>query len=172
MATQLIESHKENAEIYYGEDVCQLKSLELLEEISLPKGILPVEIVEFGRKRSTGFVWMKLKKKKEHKFKQINKLVSYNTEITFFAEKGGVKKVTGVKSKELFLWVSISDIFIEDPSSGKIFFAIPSGIRAHFPISAFELEEDKDDDKNNSPILIQLGFKPDFDSVRLQAQFD
>ncbi|KAK6268482.1 hypothetical protein QUC31_012642 [Theobroma cacao] len=142
-SSKVTESHRENAEIYYGEDICKQKCLELLEEISLPKGIIPVEIVEFGRDRSTGFVWMKLKSKKEHKFKRINKVVSYDTEITFFAENGRVKKLTGIKSKELLIWVSISDMFIEDPSSGKIFFAVRSGVRAHFPISAFELEEDK-----------------------------
>ncbi|XVF87173.1 hypothetical protein PTKIN_Ptkin18bG0097800 [Pterospermum kingtungense] len=147
MATELIENHKENAEIYYGEDVCKQKSLEMLEEISLPKGVLPVETVEFGRNRSTGFVWMKLKKKKEHKFKLINKLVSYNTDITFFAENGRVRKMTGVKSKELFFWVSISDIFIDVSSPGKLFFGIPNGIKGHFPISAFELEDDKNENK-------------------------
>ena len=47
----------------------------------------------------------------------------------FFAENGHIKKMTSVKSKELFIWVSVSDIFIEDPSSGKLFFDIPSGQR-------------------------------------------
>lgn len=153
MATQLISSQKENAEIYHGEEICKQKSLEMLEEISLPKGVLPLvqlQIVELGRNRTTGFVWMKLKKKTEHKFKLINKLVSYDTEITFFAENGCIRKMTGVKSKELFFWVSVSDIFIEDSSPGKLFFAIPSGLKGDFPISAFELEEDKNEDKGNS----------------------
>ncbi|GLT60060.1 hypothetical protein SLA2020_328460 [Shorea laevis] len=66
---ELIESHKENAEIYHGEDVCKQKSLEVLEEYSLPKGLVPTEIVEFGHNRSSSFVWMKNKAKKEHRFK-------------------------------------------------------------------------------------------------------
>ncbi|MBA0868229.1 hypothetical protein Goshw_010586 [Gossypium schwendimanii] len=142
MPSSVTETHRENAEIYCGEDVCKQKFLELLEEISLPKGIVPVEIIEFGRNRSTGLVWMKLKNKKEHKFKRINKVVSYDREINFFIDNGGIKKLTGIKCKELFIWITISSMIIEDPSSGKISFTIPSGLKVHFPISAFELEED------------------------------
>ncbi|KAK8629282.1 hypothetical protein V6N13_078129 [Hibiscus sabdariffa] len=147
MASSIIESHRENDEICYEEDVCKQKFLELLEEISFPKGILPVEIIEFGRNRTTGFVWMKLKNKKQHKFKQINKVVSYDREISFFVENGSISKLTGVKRKELFIWVRISSMFIEDPSSGNISFAVPGGLKAQLPISAFELEEDE---KRNS----------------------
>ncbi|GMI72940.1 hypothetical protein like AT5G46230 [Hibiscus trionum] len=144
MASSVIESHKENGEVYYGEEVCKQKLLELLQEISFPKGILPVEIIELSWNPSTGFVWAKLKNKKQHKFKQINKLVWYDKEISLFVENGSrsIKKLTGVKGKELFIWVSVSTMSIEDPSSGNISFAFPGGFKVEFPISAFELEED------------------------------
>ncbi|OMO65672.1 hypothetical protein COLO4_31076 [Corchorus olitorius] len=155
-SSEVIESERQNAEIYHGDEVCKQKCLEWLDEICLPKGVLPVpifEIVEFGRNRSTGYVWIKLKNKiKEHKFKPINRAVSYDSEITCYSEERRLKKVTGIKSKEMFIWITVSDIYIEDPSSGKIFFAIPSGMRGDFPVSAFEPEDVKSniDDKKNS----------------------
>ncbi|KAK4253547.1 hypothetical protein QN277_010206 [Acacia crassicarpa] len=40
MATQLIATHRVNAEIYHREDLCKQKSLKLLDEICLPNGSL------------------------------------------------------------------------------------------------------------------------------------
>ncbi|KAJ7968939.1 Protein of unknown function, DUF538 [Quillaja saponaria] len=147
MTTQQVINHREDAEIYNGETLCKQKSHEILQEISLPKGLLPLDdIVEIGYNRSTGFVWLKQKKKKEHRFKAIGRSVSYETEVTAFVEKYRMKRLTGVKSKELFIWVTISDICIDDSDSGKITFANPTGISRNFPVSAFDLEEE--DNKN------------------------
>lgn len=145
MSSQLIAGHREGAEVYTGEDLCKQKSLELLEEICMPKGLLPLEeMEEVGYNRSTGFVWLRQKKRKEHKFQRIGRNVSYETEVTAFVEKHRMRKLTGVKSKELLLWITISDIYIDDPSSGKIAFAnSTTGISRSFPVSAFDLEEDK-----------------------------
>ena len=51
--------------------------------------------------------------------------------------------MTGVKSKELMLWVSITDIRIDDPASGKIIFTATAGITKTFLVSAFEDEEEE-----------------------------
>ncbi|KAK9136861.1 hypothetical protein Sjap_007455 [Stephania japonica] len=147
MATQTIESHKQNAEIYHGESLCKEKSLELLQELSLPLGLLPLdEIEEVGRNRESGFVWLKQKKRKDHGFKKIGKTVSYAQEVTAFVEPRRMKRLTGVKSREFLLWVTISEICIEDPSSGSISFKTPAGLSRSFPASAFEIDGGDDDD--------------------------
>uniref|UniRef100_A0A5B6YIU2 DUF538 family protein n=1 Tax=Davidia involucrata TaxID=16924 RepID=A0A5B6YIU2_DAVIN len=144
MSSQQIANHRENAEIYHGEAICKQKSRELLEKISLPKGLLPLDdLVEVGHNETTGFVWLKQKKKKEHKFRLIGRNVSYDTEVTAFVDDRRMRRLTGVKSKELLIWISISEIYIADPSSGKITFGTPTGISRSFPVSAFEIEDEK-----------------------------
>ncbi|KAI3863745.1 hypothetical protein MKW98_031337 [Papaver atlanticum] len=148
MASQMIENHRENAETYTGDEICKAKTLELLNEISFPNGLLPLEdIIEVGYNQTTGFVWLRQKKKKEHYFKSIGKPVSYATEVTAFVEKHRMKKITGVKSKDTMLWVTVSDIFISDPSSGKITFKTPFGLSRTFPVSAFVNEETEEEKK-------------------------
>ena len=145
MATlQTIDAHREGAEIYHGGEICKMKSMELLELFHLPRGLLPLdELEEVGYNRETGFVWLKQKKRTDHTFKKIGRLVSYAPEVTAFVEERRMKKMTGVKSKELLIWISLSDMFIDDPASGKITFKTPAGLTRSFPVSAFEPEEEK-----------------------------
>ncbi|KAI3942816.1 hypothetical protein MKW92_035148 [Papaver armeniacum] len=148
MASQMIENHRENAETYTGDEICKAKSLELLNEISLPNGLLPLEdVTEVGYNQTSGFVWLRQKKKKEHYFKSVGKPVSYAAEVTAFVEKHRLKKITGVKSKDTMLWVTLSDIYISDPSSGKITFKTPFGLSRTFPVSAFVNEETEEEKK-------------------------
>lgn len=141
MALQLSSDQRAQAEIYHGSEICKQKSMELLAELGLPKGLLPLEeLEETGYVKETGFVWLKQKKKTEHRFKKIGKMVQYGEEITAYVEKYKMKKLTGVKSKELILWITISEISIDDPSSGKIYFKSATGIGKSFPVSAFEIE--------------------------------
>ncbi|KAK1374068.1 Pentatricopeptide repeat-containing protein [Heracleum sosnowskyi] len=129
-------------EKYSGHEICEEKSKTLLVEMGLPNGLLPLQdIVECGIIRETGFVWLIQKKKVEHKFEKIGKLVSYGTEVTAVIEKGKIKKLSGVKTKELLLWVTLSDIYIDDPPTGKITFKTPTGLYRTFPTSAFEVED-------------------------------
>ncbi|KAJ8771809.1 hypothetical protein K2173_026986 [Erythroxylum novogranatense] len=129
-------------EVYHGDEICQEKSKQLLREIGLPNGLLPLhDIEECGIVRETGFVWLKQKKSITHKFEQIGKLVTYATEVTAVVEPNKIKKLTGVKTKELLIWVSLSDIYIDDPSSRKITFQTPAGLFRTFPTSAFMVEE-------------------------------
>ncbi|KAK4421081.1 hypothetical protein Salat_2058600 [Sesamum alatum] len=140
-AGKLMETHSKGAEIHRG-DISKVKTVELLEEFSLPKGLLPVdEIQELGFNRGTGFVWLKMKKKKEHKFKSIGQTVIYNVEITGFLEKGHFSKLTGVKAKELLLPVVVCDILVGDPSPDMIKFTAPVGLSRSYPLSAFAAEE-------------------------------
>ncbi|KAL5731773.1 hypothetical protein ACHQM5_004471 [Ranunculus cassubicifolius] len=145
MASQAIESHRENAEVTYGDEICYEKIQETLKEFELPNGLLPLkDILEVGINRKTGFVWAKQTKSTIHVFSAIGKTISYAQEITAFIEKGKLKKITGVKSRELLLWISLDDIYINENDcemiTGK---NTMSGIGLSFPSSAFQLEEEK-----------------------------
>ncbi|KAL0321362.1 UNVERIFIED_CONTAM: hypothetical protein Sradi_5397700 [Sesamum radiatum] len=140
-AAKLMEIHSKGAEIHQG-DICKVKAEQLLEEFSVPKALVPVEeIQEMGFNRSTGFLWFKMKKKVDHKFKKIGQTVIYNVEITCFLEKGHLSKLTGVKTKELMLPVGISDILVGEPSPDMIKFTTAVGVSRSYPASAFAPEE-------------------------------
>ncbi|KAL0002103.1 hypothetical protein SO802_015884 [Lithocarpus litseifolius] len=57
-------------------------------------------------------MWIVQKKKLEHEFKKISKLVSNDTEITSYVEKKRIKKLKGVKAKEFMLWPPVSEITV------------------------------------------------------------
>ncbi|KAK1386359.1 Pentatricopeptide repeat-containing protein [Heracleum sosnowskyi] len=133
------------SEVYYGNEMCQAKSKFLLTEMGLPNGLLPLQdMEECGYVKETGFVWLKQKKKTDHTFEKIGKLTSYGNEVTAVIEKGKIKKLTGVKTKELLMWIKLSDIYVDDPPTGKITFKTPTGLYRTFPVSAFEIEGDKE----------------------------
>ncbi|KAM1087974.1 hypothetical protein ACFX2B_013310 [Malus domestica] len=84
-------------ELYHGDEICQQKAKQLLSEISLPNGLLP----------------LKQNKSYTHKFEKIDKLVDYAPEGIAIVEKGKIKKLTGVKTNELLVWVRLSDIYVQ-----------------------------------------------------------
>ncbi|XP_073026479.1 uncharacterized protein [Primulina eburnea] len=129
------------SELYHGHDICSEKSKFLLTEVGLPNGLLPLQdIEECGYIKDTGFVWLIQKKKCEHKFEKIGKPVQYSREVTAYVEPNKIKKLTGVKAKELLLWINLSEISVDDPPTGKITFRTPAGLFRTFPTSAFEIE--------------------------------
>ncbi|XP_078150120.1 uncharacterized protein LOC144545380 [Carex rostrata] len=143
MANQITEEMRSKAEVYNGDALCQEKTKLLLKEVGLPNGLLPLrDIIECGYVEETGFVWLKQKKKVEHTFPEINRLVSYAAEITAFVEKGRIKKVSGVKAKELLLWVPLYEIYVNDPPNGKLTCKSTAGVFKTYPISAFEVAEE------------------------------
>ncbi|KAK4781894.1 hypothetical protein SAY86_015996 [Trapa natans] len=147
------EEIKAKAEVYHGDDMCQQKSKDLLKEIGLPNGLLPLkDMEECGYHRETGFVWLRQKKSTNHKFEKIGRLVSYAPEVTAYVEQNRIKKLTGVKTKEFLLWVSLCDIYVDDPPTGKINFKTPAGLSRSFPVSAFEIEEEVKDVKEGSEV--------------------
>jgi len=59
MASQAMECHLAGEEVFTGDATCRKKSVELLEELGLPKGLLPLEdIQEFGYNRDSGFIFL------------------------------------------------------------------------------------------------------------------
>ncbi|PIA34751.1 hypothetical protein AQUCO_03700192v1 [Aquilegia coerulea] len=143
-SSQEIVNEREGAEIVYGSEECYRHSIELLEELGFPKGVLPLQdLQECGRVRETGFVWMKQKAPYEHFFVATNTRVTYALEVTAYVEKFKMKKMTGIKSKQMMLWVPIIEMSIDGPFSKKIYFKTPVGIGKSFPVTAFMTEEEK-----------------------------
>ncbi|KAM0071441.1 hypothetical protein Hdeb2414_s0001g00025311 [Helianthus debilis subsp. tardiflorus] len=113
-------------------------AVTILEEHGLPLGLLPLaDVIEVGFVKTTGYMWISQAKKVEHTFKLIKKQVSYDAEITGYVEKKRIKKLKGVKAKELMLWPPVNDITVEDPPTGKIQFKSLAGITKIFPEEAF-----------------------------------
>ncbi|GAA0139546.1 hypothetical protein LIER_01068 [Lithospermum erythrorhizon] len=137
---------REGAEIIYGAKECYQHSIELMQELGFPKGCLPLQnLEECGLVRETGFVWMKQKKPYEHFFEKTNTRVCYATEVTGFVEKCKMKKMTGIKSKQMMLWVPIVEMSVveeDDPAKNKLHFKTPMGIGKSFPVTAFITEEE------------------------------
>ncbi|CAD6227049.1 unnamed protein product [Miscanthus lutarioriparius] len=103
MASQTMECHRAGAEVFTGDATCRKMSVELLEELGLPKGLLPLEdIQEFGYNRNSGFIWLVQGKKVEHTFKKIMQKVSYDAA---FIENGKLRKITGIKTNAMMLWI-------------------------------------------------------------------
>jgi ABC-type uncharacterized transport system involved in gliding motility auxiliary subunit len=136
------EEVRAKAEMYTGDEICREKTKCFLKEISMPNGLLPLkDIEEVGYDRESGVVWLKQKKSITHKFTEIDKLVSYGTEVTAIVETGKIKKLTGVKAKELLIWVTINEIYTEEPPT-KITFKTPTTLSRTFPVTAFIVPEE------------------------------
>ncbi|XP_037417342.1 uncharacterized protein LOC119280654 [Triticum dicoccoides] len=147
MASQVIEVNREGAEVYHGAALCAEKATELLAETNMPLGMLPLaDIEEVGYNCSTSFVCLRQKKALTHTFKQIGRLVSYTTEVTAFFEDRKMKRITGVKSKELLIWVTVCDMYIDKNERSKISFKTPTGLGRTFPVSAYGKEDDNKHD--------------------------
>ncbi|KAK6919709.1 Protein of unknown function DUF538 [Dillenia turbinata] len=131
-------AEKEGGIVKKGHDEGLKLAISLLEEYELPLGLLPLaNVIEVGFVRSTGYMWIVQQKKVEHKFKIISKLVSYDTEISGHIDRKKIKKLKGVKAKELMLWPPVSEITVDDPPTGKIHFKSLAGITKTFPVEAF-----------------------------------
>ncbi|KAK6132490.1 hypothetical protein DH2020_033790 [Rehmannia glutinosa] len=145
-------------------------AVSLLEEFGLPLGLLSplANVLEIGFVRATGYMWIVQQKKVEHDFNTINKIVSYNSEISAYLEKSRLKKLKGVTSKEMvpwplvekiwkdegkieiigklegpekweevLMWAPVSDIWVDDPPTGRIDIKSLRGTPKRFPVEAF-----------------------------------
>lgn len=131
-------AEREGGVVKKGHEEALKFSISLLEEFGLPLGLLPLEnVIEVGFVRSTGYMWILQTKKVEHKFAMISKLVSYDTEIHGLVEKKRIKKLKGVKAKELMLWPPVNEIIVDETSAGKIHFKSLAGVTKTFPAEAF-----------------------------------
>ncbi|KEH39272.1 hypothetical protein MtrunA17_Chr2g0325561 [Medicago truncatula] len=131
-------AEKEGAIVKKGHDECLKMAISLLKEFEIPEGLLPVaDIIEYGYVKATGYFWVLQKKKVEHKFNMINKVVSYDIEITGYISKKNIKMLKGVNVKELMLRPPINEIIVDEEPTGKIHFKSYGGITKTFPVEAF-----------------------------------
>lgn len=131
-------AEKEGGIVKKGHEDGLKMAVALLEEFGLPLGLLPLaDVIEVGFVKSTGYMWILQTEKVEHNFGIISKLVCYDSEITGYVEKNRIKKLKGVKAKELMLWPPVSEITVDDPPTGKIHFKSFAGITKTFPVEAF-----------------------------------
>ncbi|XP_024543856.1 uncharacterized protein LOC112350996 [Selaginella moellendorffii] len=129
------EDQRKAAEVYTGQAVFSKKSMELMDEFGLPSGLLPLTgVEECGIVRETGFIWIVLKKEMEHYFKLAGRRVSFGTEITAVAASGQLKNITGIKAREMMLWVEVKAMEVEQR---KIRFRALAGITRSFPVDCF-----------------------------------
>ncbi|EYU26329.1 hypothetical protein ABFS82_08G190900 [Erythranthe guttata] len=113
-------------------------AVSLLEEFGLPGGLLPLaNVIEVGFVRATGYMWIVQQKKVEHDFKMANKVVSYGSDINAYIETKRIKKLRGVKAREMMMWPPVTEIREDDPPTGKIHFKSLAGITKTFPVQAF-----------------------------------
>uniref|UniRef100_A0A0A8Y6S0 Uncharacterized protein n=1 Tax=Arundo donax TaxID=35708 RepID=A0A0A8Y6S0_ARUDO len=141
MTLTIPEEVRAKAEIYVGDAAGQEKTRFLLQETGLPSGLLPLrDIIECGYVEETGFVWLKQRRKVDHYFAKAGRHVSYGVEVSAVAEKGRLKKITGVKAKEMLIWVTLHEIAVDDPPTGKLVCKAIGGISRSFPVEAFEAE--------------------------------
>jgi hypothetical protein len=130
------------AEVYVGDAAGQEKTRLLLQETGLPSGLLPLrDIIECGYVEETGFVWLRQRRKVDHYFAKAGRHVTYGAEVSAVADKGRLKKITGVKAKEMLLWVTLHEICVDDPPTGKLHCKAIGGLSRSFPVEAFEAEE-------------------------------
>ncbi|KQK08989.1 uncharacterized protein LOC100835636 [Brachypodium distachyon] len=131
-------AEREGAVVKKGHEEGLKMATSLLEEFGLPLGLLPLaEVIEVGFVRATGYMWISQLKKVEHRFKLVSKQVSYDVEITGYVQPKCIKKLKGVKAKELMLWPPVNEITVADPSTGKIVFKSLAGVTKTFPVEAF-----------------------------------
>lgn len=128
---------RSKAVIHYGNE-CVEKSVELFESFGLPGGLLPLEdAIEGGWVEETGFVWMTTKKKQQHHFKKADKLCSYSDVVSCFLEQKKMKKISGVKAKDMLLWVPVNEITVDDANPPKVHFKSLAGLSRSFPPEYF-----------------------------------
>ena len=141
MTLMIPDDVRAKAEVYLGDAAGQEKTRLLLQETGLPSGLLPLkDIIECGYVEETGFVWLKQKKKVDHYFAKAGRHVTYAAEVSAVAEKGRLKKITGVKAKELLIWITLHEICVDDPPTGKLTCKAIGGLSRSFPVEAFEVD--------------------------------
>ncbi|GMP74655.1 hypothetical protein CsSME_00032018 [Camellia sinensis var. sinensis] len=119
-------AEKEGGIIKKGHEKGTKMAVSILKQFELSTGLLSLaDVIEMGFVSSTGYMWIVQTKKVEHKFKLISKL------------KRRIKKIKGVKAKELMSWPPVSEIIADKPPTQKIHFKSLAGITKTFPIEAF-----------------------------------
>ncbi|XP_062204962.1 uncharacterized protein LOC133907008 [Phragmites australis] len=143
---------REGAEIITGAEACFNHSKELLKALGFPGGVMPLRgLEECGLVRETGFVWMRQKAPYEHYFRGTGTRVRYDAEVTAYVEDGRMKRMTGVRSKQVMLWVPIVEMSLDGAARDRIYFKSAVGIGRSYPAAAFADEEEEEEEEGDKP---------------------
>jgi hypothetical protein len=133
---------REGAEVITGAEACYAHSKEMLKGLGFPGGVMPLRgLDECGLMRETGYVWMRQGKAYEHYFTATGTRVRYDAEVTAYVEEGRMKRMTGVRSKQMLMWVPIVEMSLVDGGE-RVYFKSSVGIGRSFPAAAFADEDD------------------------------
>lgn len=136
---------REGAEVITGAEACYAHSKQMLKALGFPGGVMPLRgLEECGWVRETGFVWMRQKAPYEHYFRGTATRVRYDAEVTAYVEEGRMKRMTGVRSKQVMLWVPIVEMSLDGDKRDKVYFKSNVGIGRSYPASAFPDEDEEE----------------------------
>ncbi|KMZ58375.1 hypothetical protein ZOSMA_77G00340 [Zostera marina] len=134
---------RQGTDTKHGGEACHKFSMDFLGELGFPKDVFPLkDLEECGRIHETGFVWMKRKTSSEHYFKGTGTRVSYAPEVTAYVEKNKMKRIVGIKCRQMMLWLPITEMSIEDSDAKRIYVKTSLGIGRSFPFSAFQNDDE------------------------------
>eukprot|EP00249_Psilotum_nudum_P032584 c48315_g1_i1 orf=109-534(-) len=140
MASELVDV-REGAQVYTGHACAFEEAVNLLKSHNLPDGLLPLDVIEeLGYVEQTGYFWVKQTKSKDHYFKGISRHVAYAKEVCGYLEGNSLRKLNGVKAKELMLWLPIVEISQRDSHPARLFFKTNPGLGKWYPREAFVLQ--------------------------------
>lgn len=125
---------------------------DLLKTRGLPGGLLPKDVKNYTLSE-TGLLEVFLEGPCLTKF---DTMAFYESVVRANLTYGGLTGVQGFSQEELFLWLPVKDIRVDDPRSGLILFDI--GL-AHKQLS-LSLFEDPPDCKKSSGELFDFGHLP------------
>ncbi|XP_028788344.1 uncharacterized protein LOC114744341 [Neltuma alba] len=163
------EELKAKAEVYHGGQVCKERFSLLLAEMGLPDGLLTTTfqqeeenniIQECGFVKEIGFVWLKLREKKEHRFDNI--LVCFDTEVTAFLEPNKIKNLRGVKARDFLVWFTLIEIYVRDPpppQGSVITFRSLLGLSTSFPLSLFKSDREEEEASPGEARMVEKWWK-------------
>ncbi|XP_020591345.1 uncharacterized protein LOC110032159 [Phalaenopsis equestris] len=92
---------------------------DLLRDHGLPAGLLPTAVSSYNLDQDTGVLEAHLDRPCYAKY---DGLVFFNETVRGNLSFGGLRGLVGLSQEELFLWLPVKEILVDDPSSGVILF--------------------------------------------------
>ncbi|KAM7262630.1 hypothetical protein ACFE04_000313 [Oxalis oulophora] len=112
----------------------QTSIYEILRDHGLPMGLLPKGISEYSFDPKTERFEVHMDQECNAKFESE---LHYSRNISGVFSVGSIRKLSGIKAQELFLWFDVKAIRVDMPSTGVIYFDVGVA-RKQFSLSLFE----------------------------------
>ena len=127
--------------IFQGDEECIPKSIELFTAMGLPKSLLPLkDIIETGWDEASGFSWTITRGEQQHHFIKADRLCAYDEVVTATITKGRMANISGVKAKELGIYVPVNEIYVDEsnPNEKKLVFKSILGLSRTMAFDLFD----------------------------------